>query len=94
MKFHERARLVGNGVNEFDAFVQLRDISETACKDRLRSFWGDRAGGDWEQVKKFADHSFTLLAAMGEGEIGFREALKAEKELQRRLGPNGAPEPA
>jgi hypothetical protein len=77
----ERIKACGNVISEFDNYYKLAEINPSACKDRLRGYFGERHG-DWNKANEQAETSMLLLDAMSKREIGFKEVLKSEKSLQ------------
>ncbi|MBG1252186.1 hypothetical protein [Burkholderia pseudomallei] len=82
METLDRAKAGGNALVGIDGFWKLRKINSTACKDRLRGYFGAKHG-DWERANEQAETSMDILDGICKQEIGFREAYKAEKKLQR-----------
>ncbi|MDH4581382.1 hypothetical protein E8F20_05765 [Pseudomonas sp. BN415] len=74
----ERAKFVGNAINEMDSYYKLNKINPVACKDRLRGFYGEQHG-DWNKANEQAETAILLLNAIGRKRVGFANALKAEK---------------
>lgn len=80
-KIIDRIKANGNVISEFDNYYKLLEINPSACKDRLRGYFGERHG-DWNMANEQAETSMLLLEAMSKREIGFKEVLKSEKSLQ------------
>ena len=80
----ERIKATGNAISEFDNYFKLSNINETACRDRLRGFYGEQHG-DWNKANDDADTAMMLLEAMSKREIKFKEAYKAEKDMNNQL---------
>ncbi|RSK62224.1 hypothetical protein DF122_21150 [Burkholderia pseudomallei] len=81
MELYNRAKSVGNAIVEFDSFRKLHQISPAVCKNHLRGFFGDQHG-DWNKANVQAEGAMLLLNAMGKQEIGFKDALKSQQQLQ------------
>jgi hypothetical protein len=81
-KIVDRVKANGNVISEFDNYYKLLEINPSACKDRLRGYFGEKHG-DWNKANEQAETSMVLLKAMSKREIGFKEVLKSEKSLQQ-----------
>ena len=76
-----RVKATGNAISEFDNWYKLNQINPTACKDRVRGYFGEKHG-DWQKANQQAETTNEFLEALSKGEIDFRSAYKAEKELK------------
>lgn len=93
MELINRAKAVGNNIVEFDSYLKLHRIDPAACKNHLRGFFGEQHG-DWNKANVQAEGAMLLLNAMGKQEVGFKQALKTQQQLQAgdTFDPEFAPE--
>ena len=82
-EFIDYKKKKGNAINELDNFYKLQEINPKAAKDRLRGYFGEKHN-DWNKAEIQAQAMVEGLNGMGNEEIGFKDAYKAEKAIEKK----------